>query len=241
MSLSPNMSSDPLSQRPAIGQFLNAGLFWLIVATLGALAFFWNGIDALLVAWQLPEYSHGPLIPLLSLLLFLRQLKTEPVHLGPQRDRWPGVVLLIVAMGFGMLGNFSGIDDVVAYALILWVGAILLIFTVMVFLLTIMGRFLGGRGDLDAVMKITVWLQALRLLAQIIISVLSLAIPFLGSLFALAVGVWGLWVLVVFIAAAHQFETVKGFGTLLGTFVATVFALSILSGILGLGVPSGGL
>ena len=127
MSLSPNMSSDPLSQRPAIGQFLNAGLFWLIVATLGALAFFWNGIDALLVAWQLPEYSHGPLIPLLSLLLFLRQLKTEPVHLGPQRDRWPGVVLLIVAMGFGMLGNFSGIDDVVAYALILWVGAILLI------------------------------------------------------------------------------------------------------------------
>ncbi len=160
---------------------------------------------------------------------------------------WTALILIAVLNGlyYGVLlpsAAAAGLVPVnMANAPFIVTGAILLIFTVMVFLLTIMGRFLGGRGDLDAVMKITVWLQALRLLAQIIISVLSLAIPFLGSLFALAVGVGGLWVLVVFIAAAHQFETVKGFGTLLGTFVATVFALSILSGILGLGVPSGGL
>lgn len=119
--------SENLTPRASFGQFLRPGLFWLILAVAAAAAFFWNGIDALLVAWQLPEYSHGPLIPVLSALLFLRQLKTEPVHLGPQRDRWPGVILLIVAMAFGMVGNFSGIDDVVAYSLILWVGAILLI------------------------------------------------------------------------------------------------------------------
>jgi exosortase D (VPLPA-CTERM-specific) len=126
MSISDNLT-ERAERGPFLNQFLRPGLFWLLVATLGSLAFFWNGIDALLVAWKLPEYSHGPLIPLLSLLLFLRQLKEEPVHLGPQRDRWPGVLLLIVAMAFGLLGNFSGIDDVVAYALILWVGAILLI------------------------------------------------------------------------------------------------------------------
>ncbi len=42
-------------------------------------------------AWSKPEYSHGPLIPVLSLLLFLRQLKDVPVNEGPVTDRWPGV------------------------------------------------------------------------------------------------------------------------------------------------------
>ena len=103
------------------------GLFWLAIATLAALVFFREGIEALLVAWQLPEYSHGPLIPLLSLLLFLRQLKEEPVHLGGVTDRGPGIALLIFSILFALVGKFSEIDDVVAYALILWVGAVLLI------------------------------------------------------------------------------------------------------------------
>ena len=106
--------------------YLTPGLFWLAVAVVGALLFFREGIDALLVAWQLPEYSHGPLIPVLSLLLFLRQLKEEPIHTGPV-TQWPGLALLIVALAFGLLGKLSGIDDIVAYSLILWTGAILLI------------------------------------------------------------------------------------------------------------------
>lgn len=104
-----------------------AGPFWLLMAVLAAAMFFQEGVNALLAAWQLPEYSHGPLIPLLSGLLFLRQLKTEPVHLGVQNDRWQGVVLLMVAVGFGALGKLAQIDDITAYATILWVGAILLI------------------------------------------------------------------------------------------------------------------
>ena len=55
--------------------FTHWGVFWLLAAVLAAGVFFANGIDALLTAWQLPEYSHGPLIPILSGLLFLRQLK----------------------------------------------------------------------------------------------------------------------------------------------------------------------
>ena len=101
------------------------GLFWLVVATVSAGLFFIDGLDALLVAWQLPEYSHGPLIPILSLLLFLRQLKEVPIEPGPKRDRWPGVVLLVVAIAFGALGKLARIDDIVAYATILWVGAVL--------------------------------------------------------------------------------------------------------------------
>ena len=103
------------------------GLFWLLVATVAAGLFFIDGLDALLVAWQLPEYSHGPLIPVLSALLFVRQLKEYPADPGPKRDRWPGVLLLVVAILFGALGKLANIDDIVAYATILWVGAILLI------------------------------------------------------------------------------------------------------------------
>ena len=107
--------------------FANWGNFWLLVATIGAIVFFYTGIEELFDAWQLPEYSHGPLIPILSGLLFLRQLKTVPVDLSPVNDRWPGVAVVVAALLLGALGNLAIIPDIVAYALILWVGGILLI------------------------------------------------------------------------------------------------------------------
>ena len=103
------------------------GLFWLVVAVLAAGAVFGNGIASLLTAWQLPEYSHGPLIPLLSLLLFLRHLARVPVQTGPVTDRGPGLVLAFLALGLAVAGSAIAIDDIVAYALILWVGALLLV------------------------------------------------------------------------------------------------------------------
>jgi exosortase D (VPLPA-CTERM-specific) len=107
--------------------WLTPGLFWLAVAVLGAGVFFAEGLDALLEAWQLPEYSHGPLIPVLSLLLFLRQLKEVPVDPGPKRNRWAGVLVILFAIAMGGLGRLAGISDIVAYATILWIGGILLV------------------------------------------------------------------------------------------------------------------
>ena len=113
--------------RVASAAYLNPGVFWLLVASIAALLFFQEGLAALWVAWQLPEYSHGPLIPVLSLLLFFRQLKTVPISHEPVTDRGPGVALLIFAVVLGALGKLSQIDEIVAYAIILWVGALLLI------------------------------------------------------------------------------------------------------------------
>ncbi len=103
------------------------GLFWLLVATVGAALFFADGLDALFRAWALPEYSHGPLIPVLSGLLFLRQLKFYPVDPGPKRDRWVGVTVIVAALMLASLGKLSNISDLVAYATILWVGGLLLV------------------------------------------------------------------------------------------------------------------
>lgn len=115
------------SVRSGVSGFVNWGVFWLLVATIGAGVFFSDGINALLVAWQLPEYSHGPLIPVLSAFLFLKQLKDYPINPDVYRNRWPGVALVTLSLMMAALGILAGIDDIVAYALILWVGGILLI------------------------------------------------------------------------------------------------------------------
>lgn len=108
-------------------QSSGAGLFWLAIATIFAGWFFIDGLDALLLAWQTPEYSHGPLIPVLSALMFLRELKQYPPNPGPIHDRWPGVFVILLAFTIGALGKLAQIDDIVAYATIVWVAGILLV------------------------------------------------------------------------------------------------------------------
>lgn len=109
------------------GLDLNWGPFWLVLACLAAGVFFSDGLSALLTAWQRPEYSHGPLIPVLSTLLFLRQLKEYPPEPGPKRDRWTGFAVILLAMVIGGMGKLAGISDIVAYATIIWIGGMLLV------------------------------------------------------------------------------------------------------------------
>ena len=115
------------SEKRSVASFFHTGILWLVIATLSSIVFYWEGYTALFYAWQLPEYSHGPLIPILSALLFLRQLKEVPVNHGAVRDRAPGLWLLGFSLLLALAGKLSKIDDIVAYAQILWVGAILLI------------------------------------------------------------------------------------------------------------------
>ena len=119
------MTSAVFSSR--ITNWMTPGLFWLALATIGAAIFFADGLNALLAAWSLPEYSHGPLIPILSGLLFLRQLKEYPVDPGPKRNRWVGVTVIVAALALASLGKLSNIYDLVAYATILWIGGLLLV------------------------------------------------------------------------------------------------------------------
>lgn len=103
------------------------GIFWFVIALLAAGIFFQTGVTALAEAWQLPEYSHGPLIPLLSGFLFLRHLKRVPVLNGPVTDRGVGVLVMLAAMLLGGVGRLIQISDFVAYAMILWIGGMILV------------------------------------------------------------------------------------------------------------------
>lgn len=104
-----------------------AGLLWFALLVASALPIYWIGLESLGAAWITPEYSHGPLIPLISLYLFLRELRQRPpAAAGTPADRRPGILLLGFALVFGIFGNLVRIPDVVTYALILWVGGVML-------------------------------------------------------------------------------------------------------------------
>ena len=109
-----------------LSNFATWGLFWLLVATAATASLFSPGVEALGIAWSKPEYSHGPLIPVISLFLFLRQLKDIPVQEGDIPGRWPGVAVMAFAVLFGLLGNLAHIADITAYAIIIWIWGLVL-------------------------------------------------------------------------------------------------------------------
>ena len=102
-------------------------LFALLVAA--SVPVFWIGFVSLAAAWSTPEYSHGPLIPLISLYLFLRELRKddEAGHVPAARtDRRPGVAVVLLALLVAILGNVVRIPDIVTYAFILWTAGVVL-------------------------------------------------------------------------------------------------------------------
>ncbi len=107
-----------------------SGGFWgpalLILCVLASLPLFWPGFEALYAAWGLPEYSHGPIIPMLSSYMYLREMRFVPPTTKPVTDRWPGVLLVGFALAVAAFGNLVRIPDIVTYGFILWIGGMIL-------------------------------------------------------------------------------------------------------------------
>ncbi|SDK93690.1 VPLPA-CTERM-specific exosortase XrtD [Aliiruegeria lutimaris] len=110
-----------------LADFATPGIVLFACAVLAAGWFFAPGLETLFQAWQTPEYSHGPLIPVISFALFLRHLRDVPVREGPLQGRWQGALVVSLAVLAGLAGRLANIGDIVAYALILWMGGVLLI------------------------------------------------------------------------------------------------------------------
>ena len=54
------------------------GMLWFILALVAALPLFWSGLRlARARPGSRPEYSHGPIIPILSGYLFLRDMRRK--------------------------------------------------------------------------------------------------------------------------------------------------------------------
>lgn len=103
-----------------------AGLFWFALLLAGSIPIFWIGFVSLAQAWSTAEYSHGPLIPLISLYLFLREMRRLPPPKLVVHDRGPGLVVITLALLLAIAGNLTRIPDIVTYAFIIWVGGVVL-------------------------------------------------------------------------------------------------------------------
>lgn len=110
-----------------LGRIFQSGCLFLVMLTLVSLPVFWTSLVSLGTVWITPEYSHGPLIPLISLYLFLRELRDKsPVFTSAEPDRRPGFLLVILSLLLAVLGNVVSVPDIVSYSLILWVSGVVL-------------------------------------------------------------------------------------------------------------------
>jgi len=119
--------TDHTGRSSAIFSSVNpAGLFWFALLIAGSVPIFWIGFVSLAQAWSTAEYSHGPLIPLISLYLFLRELRRMPPPKPVVHDRGPGLAVIAFALLVALAGNLTRIPDIVTYAFIIWVGGVVL-------------------------------------------------------------------------------------------------------------------
>lgn len=166
-------STGPDSSLPQMNLAFNPVGFGLFAALLTASApLFWIGFVSLASAWSTAEYSHGPLIPLVSLYLFLRELRKMPPPDPVARTRWPGIVVILLALAVAALGNLMRVPDIVTYAMILWVGGVVL---------TIFGWDRGRRHQLPVI-----HLVFMLPLPQILYWKLTIFLQWVSS----ALGVW---------------------------------------------------
>ena len=102
------------------------GLLWLAIAAIGCVLFFWDGIISLLEAWSKPEYSHGPLIPLIAGYLILRELR-DGRPLEPAGSRLPGLLVVFFGLLVGLAGNLTQIPYFITYGLMITIGGLILV------------------------------------------------------------------------------------------------------------------
>jgi len=105
---------------------------------------------------------------------------------------------------------------------------------------TWIGRAFGGIAQLGDVLILTIWLQVVMIIAQVVQILVALIASGLEGIVVLASLGLLLWLLTNFIAVAHGFRALgQVFMMILVSFFAIAFGLSIVLVILGVVVPAG--
>jgi exosortase D (VPLPA-CTERM-specific) len=115
-----------LSSSAQTGARAGAGGLWIALAIAGLVTFFWDGLVSLGDAWALPEYSHGPIIPVIAAWLILRELRNRPLDTD-RGSRWPGFTIVALGLGTGLVGNLAQIPDIITYGLLIVIAGVILL------------------------------------------------------------------------------------------------------------------
>lgn len=163
------------------------------------------------------------------------------IGLGLKRDvLWTGLLLgaalyaLVMQLILYLSEPTVGIPSFASKPLVLFVivaGGLV----IYVHALHWVARALGGTGELWDMLSVMVWLQILRAVAQFALLILTLALPALGLLMTIVVGIWGLWIMFHFIAAAGRLPTAgHGIAVVVIAAVGLVLGLSVFLSLIGL-------
>ncbi len=102
------------------------GVLWLALAVLSAFPVFWFGLEKLPEEWMRPEFRLKPIVPFVSLLLFLQVSRSVPPATESDRTRWLGVALIAGSIMIAAIGNLVDIDDLVFVPLVPWIAGLIL-------------------------------------------------------------------------------------------------------------------
>ena len=175
-------------------------------------------------------------IPLVSQALREpREAANTVVSMGIPRDAlWPGFALMVVPST--LISYAGGGPQTVAGEQLM--GPILFTIAsglggaVSVFLVWRIGAALGGRGEFEEALLLTIFLQSILLAGQVIEFAVFVVSPPLAALFSFALLILTFWINLNFIAALHGFPSLwKSLGVLvlasLGVGLVLVILLSI--------------
>lgn len=175
------------------------------------------------------------------------QTLTDPVSAAyglmgmalPARALWMALALMAVlnSMIYSLSLRGAGAADPDAAALmpiafqspILFAGLLFGALAATVFALFWVGQLMGGTARLEDLLVLVAWLQVLRLGLQIVVTVVALAIPGLAAMLVFAGSIWGLYILLGFITAAHDFDSwLRAAGVLIVAMLAMAFGLTLI-------------
>ncbi len=98
------------------------GLILLSLVLLGV--YFYDALAFMVQWWSREEYSHGPLIPLIA-IFFIWQMK-DSLEKIPFSNSYFGLVLLVLGLLIGLVGNLSTIYTVSQYAFLIALSGLVL-------------------------------------------------------------------------------------------------------------------
>jgi hypothetical protein len=97
------------------------------------------------------------------------------------------------------------------------------------------GRMFGGRGSFEDALLLTVWIEVMLLLVQVVQVLLSLVVPGVAGMLGIAAIAMFLWLTVQFTKELHGFTSnLKVTLGLFGTALAAGFLLSFIAAAFGL-------
>ena len=99
---------------------------WVLLLGIAALMgfVFFDGLKLMVDWWERPEYSHGYLIPLIS--VFLIWQKKDKLEQVPYEGSWAGIFIVMMGVMLFFLGELSTLYTIIQYSfLVVLIGVAL--------------------------------------------------------------------------------------------------------------------